>query len=160
MSEVENAARELYALEAARPFDADQLHRWQSLAKIVFPRIYPGEQRASARLRGHGSVRLSAGDGSRTFEVVDVSWGGIALKGPTEWLHDDGVVRVTAIRSGLSREWQPVDLECRVTAVRGSDGAALALSAELDAQRRHDYFMHAYYPLYLDHLRALARLAD
>ncbi|MCC6806084.1 MAG: hypothetical protein IT381_01560 [Deltaproteobacteria bacterium] len=158
MEHVKTAARELYALEALRPLDAPSLKRWQELAAIVFPHNGAGEQRKSARLRGGGRVmaRIGGADGSAAIlEITDVSWGGLSLGGDHIALEDGSPVEVTAIWSAIDRTWQQVELACRVRAGRHSAGLVLT---ERDAHRRHDYFARAYYPLYLDHLRALAEI--
>lgn len=153
----EAAARELYALEGSRPFDTEQLQRWRSLATVVFPRAGREEQRASQRIRGQCYVRVSGPAGASTFEVKDAGFEGLAIKGPTQELTPGAVVRIVAIRSGLSGEWEPVEFACNVMTIRSTDQAVLTL-ADRDGARRHDYFVHAYYPLYLTHLRSLAGL--
>jgi hypothetical protein len=146
-----HAAQELYALEALRPFTAEQLHRWQTLAEVVFPGALLSGQRTSPRLSGQAAVQIYGA----TLTIADVSWGGLCVKGDAAGsLRPGEEVKLDAIRADPAGDWRKVDLRCRVSFVR--DGAAGLALLELDSRRRHDYFVHAYYPLYMDHLRTIA----
>lgn len=135
-------AKELCALETQRPLNAEQSQRWQHLAQQVFPRL-AGEQRGSSRIPAKGSVLI----GVTEHAIADVSWRGLRLAEATPL---SGEMTITAIC--VDGQWRQTQLAC--TAVRDD---ALLMSDE-NAQRWHDYFTLAYYPLYLNYLHELAAL--
>ena len=149
----QGVAAELYALETQRPLTGAQMERWCELAAVLFGRTGPHEQRSSPRLTGSAQVLV----GVEAFDIVDVNWTGLRIEGPgTAGLSVGSPVKITGIRTNASEAWQHVALSCSVTAERGQGSHRVLVLTEENARERHDYFMRAYYPVYLSYLRALA----
>lgn len=144
MTRENTLAAELYALENQRPLDSVQSTRWRELAATLFGPGKPVDKRGSPRVKGQAQVLV----GVEAIDVVDVSWQGMLVSSDTL----GASVAITALRSE-DGEWQQVELHCKT--VRTSRGTLLVLT-ENEPKKRHDFFVHAYYPLYLAHLRQLA----
>ncbi len=152
-------AQELYGLELIhreQTLDDAQSERWQALAKQVFARERDEERRRSSRITGSGKAKVEIAGKTSIFDVLDVSWGGVRLEGKGANKLSDGAEAIL-IGVLVDKEW--VDLNVGFSVVRrlGKGAAALRLT-DLDPPRRQQFFEHAYYPMYLSHLKAIAEL--
>lgn len=157
MSDLKALARELYDLEQIyrqRALDADQARRWQELAKLVFSRAR--DRRRSSRIAGAGKAKLRVANKESTFDVVDVSWGGLGIKGRGADNLGDGA-EAELVSVFVDGEWIDLTLGFKVVRQPQKNTAALQL-IDLDTPRRQRFFEKAYYPMYLGHLKALAEI--
>lgn len=161
MSDLKNLAQELYGLELvhkAGSLDEVQAARWQSLAQQVFARDQHEERRRSSRIAGVGKAKIQIDGESETFDVLDVSWGGLRLKGGAATKLKDGAeTLLTAVQ--IAGEWTEINVGFAVLRSEAKGAAALRLT-DLDPPRRQRFFEQAYYPMYLSHLKALAEITD
>jgi hypothetical protein len=160
MSDKKTLAHELYHLERAHQagaLDEAQQARWQDLARQVFARSQE-ERRRSSRIVGAGKAKVKIGDKETTFDVVDVSWGGLQIKGRgASKLQDGEGATLTSVLVGDA--WSEVEIGVKVVRQQGKSAAALRLD-DLATPRRQRFFEKAYYPMYLGHLKALAEITD
>jgi hypothetical protein len=160
MSDKKTLARELYDLEQVHlsgALDAAQTERWQALAKQVFARE-DEDRRMSSRISGAGKAKVKVGDKVSTFEVIDVSWGGLRIKGKGADKLDDGA-EATLTSVLVDDAWIDLTVSLRVVRRQGKGAAALSL-VDLDTPRRQRFFEKAYYPMYLGHLKAIAEITE
>ncbi|MCC6807746.1 MAG: hypothetical protein IT381_10000 [Deltaproteobacteria bacterium] len=156
-------AKELYDLELihqVQPLDEGQQERWNALANLVFARGENDERRLSSRLgeSAKAKAKLKIGDKEATFDVVNVSWGGLQLKGKgAEKLGDGTDATLVSFFTRDEGAWAPLAVDFRVVRKQGKTSAALVLT-DLDPPRRRAFFQKAYYPLYLEHIKAIAEL--